>query len=247
MEIRYEALTLNELDDGTLSVTFCEKDAVRVTVPQMIDGKTVSGIGEEAFKDCKRLVSVTLPEGNAWDLDGFSRIEEYAFQNCTSLTGITLPDSVYTVARGAFYGCRSLISAKFPKNCYLAAYAFSGCTALKTLSPLPNVSEGLFSGCTALGKITLSDTVSEIDEDAFEHCTALGEMTLPESVKRVGALSFRGCLNLKKVIFLASDGWYASNRYRAEEVAIDVSDSASNAKRLATADFDDGTVAWYRH
>ena len=54
--IRYENLTLTELDEGTLAVTFCDKDAVRVTVPDKIDGKTVSAIGEEAFKDCKRLI-----------------------------------------------------------------------------------------------------------------------------------------------------------------------------------------------
>jgi len=247
--IRYENLTLTELDDGTLAVTFCDKDAVRVTVPDKIDGKTVSAIGEEAFKDCKCLISVTLPERDLFDFDsaGLTEIGEYAFSGCVSLTEIEIPESVSGIGRGAFHSCRSLIKATLPVPIYLAPYTFAECVALRSLSPIGTVSEGLFSGCSSLERITLSEFCREIDEDAFEHCVSLCDVTLPKSVKRVGALAFRGCQKLHKVTFLESGGWYASNRYRAEDVAIDVSDPVSNAKRLATADFDDGTVAWYRH
>lgn len=72
----------------------------------------VRGIGDEAFKDCNLLTSITI-EG-CMDFIG-----NYAFKNCTGLTEITLPqywnDTEYEgyidIGYGAFQGChlRSLI------------------------------------------------------------------------------------------------------------------------------------------
>ena len=53
-------------------------------------------IGENAFLNCTRLSSITIPES-------VTNIGKKAFNGCTSLTGITLPYSVTNIAESAFY------------------------------------------------------------------------------------------------------------------------------------------------
>ena len=50
-----------------------------LTIPSVIEGTKVVGIGDSAFKGCYSLSSVTIP-------DGVTSIGEYAFEGCSSLT-----------------------------------------------------------------------------------------------------------------------------------------------------------------
>ena len=66
---------------------------------------SVTGIGESAFKDCKTLTSVTIP-------DGMVTIGTSAFYGCSQLKSITFPSSVTSIGTSAFTGCDNLIFAK---------------------------------------------------------------------------------------------------------------------------------------
>ena len=61
----------------------------------------------EAFRDCKQLTEITIP-------DGVTCIGEYAFYNCSSLTGMIFPDSVKHIGYGALVGCSGLESISVP-------------------------------------------------------------------------------------------------------------------------------------
>lgn len=251
-EIKYGPLTL-ELIEGLYGtgycVTACDKDAVEAEIPLRVGEYNVLSIGNYAFEDCEELIRVRFPmpdsEENREET-GLREIGEYAFSGCTSLVTAHIPDTVIIVSRGAFYGCVALVAVEFPLSAYIAPYAFSGCRALIIVPPLRSVSEGTFRDCSRLDCVTLTDRCLEIGEDAFEHCESLRCVIIPDSVRRIEALAFRGCYALTRVAFAEPEGWYASNRYNDSEVAIDLTDAASNARRLSRMDFDDGVIAWYR-
>lgn len=84
-----------------------------IIIPQMLDGYTVTAIGDSAFKHQysfgKNYSSVTLP-------DTIKSIGEFAFWN-TNITSINLPDGLENIGKGAFVGCNSItyrMSANHP-------------------------------------------------------------------------------------------------------------------------------------
>jgi len=103
------------------------KDYTEITVPATHNGKDVTVIGYNAFKDFKQVTKITLPET-------ITEIQDGAFQGCTALTGINLPESVIKIQQAAFRDCTSLKTIIWPPDLtYIDAYMFSNCTSLETI------------------------------------------------------------------------------------------------------------------
>ena len=83
------------LDDGTVEITGYNGSAETVVIPGTIDGKSVTSIGNYAFRNCSSLTSRTIP-------DGVTSIGSSAFIDCSNLTSITIPDSVTSIGYWAF-------------------------------------------------------------------------------------------------------------------------------------------------
>ena len=67
------------------------------------DTTGLTSIGPGAFRGCKSLTNVTIP-------DSVISIGYKAFCDCESLTSVTILDSVTEIGTGAFCGCKSLTS-----------------------------------------------------------------------------------------------------------------------------------------
>ena len=84
-----------------------------VTIPASvtIEGNTyaVKAIGDDAFINCLRITSVTMPEG-------IESIGDYAFRQCGSLTQIVVPEGVKSIGDNAFADCRSLQKLVLPST-----------------------------------------------------------------------------------------------------------------------------------
>ena len=247
--ISYGPLTLVPSEDGSYTVTACEKTACRVTIPQKVCGHPVTSVAADAFADCTLLAAVTFEEPCEEALfEGrcLTELGDHAFSGCTALYDLCLPTGLRFVGLGCFRGCTALARLACPPDVCFCPYAFSGCTALSEVPPLFYLSEGIFEGCTSLTALTLAATLDEIPESAFEHCEGLLEITIPAAVRVIGALAFRSCRALQSVTFLAPLSWYAEDSYHEEAHPIDVCDPARNAAILRGMDFDDGILRWLK-
>ncbi|MBE3136418.1 MAG: right-handed parallel beta-helix repeat-containing protein, partial [Thermoplasmata archaeon] len=122
-----------------------------VVIPGMIEGKSVTFIGDNAFYYCTSLTSITIP-------DSVTIIGNYAFAYCYALTSITIPDSVTSIGGGVFQSCTSLTSVIIPSN-------------------VTSIGWSAFYECTALTSVTIGSGVASIWDSAFRSCTSLTSIT----------------------------------------------------------------------
>ena len=135
------------IDDYTVTITGYTGKGGDVTIPSTIDGKSVAEIDKSAFKDCKSLKSVVIPNSVTY-------IGQYAFSGCTGLTSITIPNSVTYIGNDAFSGCTGLTSITIPDS-------------------VTDIKDRAFYGCTGLKSITIPNSVTYIGQNAFHGCTGL--------------------------------------------------------------------------
>ena len=193
--------------DGTIQITEVNQNIVNAVIPAEIDGYTVTSIGNNAFKKCTKLASVTIP-------DTVKSIGINAFWYCTSLSEINIPDSVTTICRYAFEGCGSLKSISIPDSVIrIAEGAFSSCTSLTNIDISPNHPVYAFNNGMLISKKDMTlvqffgqgfETcdipwgIKKIGGSAFEE-TKLSSVIIPDSVTSIGNYAFRDMKNLKEI------------------------------------------------
>lgn len=184
-----------------------------VDIPETIEGKVVTRIGEGAFASCDSLKTVNLP--NSLQSIGYN-----AFQGCSSLESIVIPENVTSIENGVFTYCTSLKSVKLPDSLVtIGQCAFYDCSSLEEIS-LPKsmadvggmISVSLFSGCKSLKRVRIPDGIVSIEGNAFADCESLTDITIPESVEQIGEKAFIRCKSLMNVTIpkkVSSIGLYA--------------------------------------
>ena len=177
---------------GTV-LTGCDKDALPLN---LVIPEGVTSIGDDAFKYCSSLESITIP-------DSVTSIGNKAFYGCESLKSVTIGKSVTSIGFEAFRGCKSLTSITIPASVTSIGWsAFSWCTSLTSITIPDNVTSignYAFSGCTSLTSITIPASVTSIGGSAFKDCESLASITIPASVTSIGEYAFDGCESLKSI------------------------------------------------
>lgn len=126
-------------------------------IPDVIDGCTVTKIGDGAFQNTK-LKRLILPEH-------LYMIGKNAFSSCP-LTKLTFPDSLRSVGIGAFASCD--FTEIHLENTHVSV-----------------IPEKCFGWCGKLSKIVLPDTLVSIENNAFVECSRLERLVVPENTQSI--------------------------------------------------------------
>ncbi len=195
-EIYRDIFTISSVGEVKLKASVDRNSLTTVTIPNMINGATVTSIGDEIFKECISLTSITIP-------NSVTSIGNAAFNSCISLTGITLPNSVTSIGDEVFKECISLISITLPNSVTsIGDEVFKECISLTSIT-LPNsvtsIGDSAFKDCSSLTSITLPNSVTTIGNEAFNHCTKLTSITIPNFVTSIGISAFSFCTSLTSI------------------------------------------------
>ena len=107
-----QAIAYNFTVDGivykSLSVTTCEVIDVEdgyegsIAIPEQVTynglTRTVTAIGNNAFRECTGLTDIDIP-------NSVTSIGYYAFLRCSKLTNIVIPNSVSAIGTSTFSNC----------------------------------------------------------------------------------------------------------------------------------------------
>ena len=202
-------------DGNSVTITKCDENASgTLVISSSYNGKPVTAIGFQAFRDCTSLTSVTIP-------DSVTSIGNSAFRNCSGLTSVTIPDSVTSIGNFAFYLCSSLTSIEvvvgnseytsqdgvlFNKNKTTLIVYPGGKQSGHYSIPGSVISIGIYAfwDCSSLTSVTIPDSVTSIGDSAFEGCSGLTSVTIPDSVTSIGRYAFYNCSSLTSVTIPAS-------------------------------------------
>ncbi len=174
------------VSNGEAIITACDTSISGVvTIPSTLGDCYVTGIDNEAFKDCTLLTSITIPAG-------VKSIGYWAFYNCTSLTAINVDtnNQAYCSIDGALFNKDKTEIICFPAG-------KSG--EYEIPAGVMNIGDSAFEVCTFLTSITIPDSVTSIGGYAFYDCSALTSIALPDSVMSMGDSAFYGCSSLEGI------------------------------------------------
>lgn len=102
-----------EVNGESVTITGYTGNEASVVIPNEIEGKPVTAIGERAFSKNNTLTSVAIP-------DSVTGIGDYAFFE-SGLKNINIPAGVTTIGRSAFTNCKSLSSVTFAEGSRLSS------------------------------------------------------------------------------------------------------------------------------
>ena len=187
-----------------------------ITIPSSINHNgtiySVTGIGENAFRDCPNLYSVTFP-------NSIAAIESNAFYGCNHLSSISIPNSVTSIGDSAFRGCTALKTLYF--NAISCANFSSASSSpfyglnIKTINignGVLNIPANFACGLTQLENVTIPNSIISIGKSAFAGCSSLASIVIPSLVTSIDSHTFSGCSGLTSITIplgVTSIGWCA--------------------------------------
>ena len=156
------------------------------------DPSSLETIGNEAFANCVKLVSVAGQGNTGVDCPNIVRINSSAFQN-TGIRRVSMGTNgaEMTMGENVFNNCPSLTTVNLPNLAEVPRMTFFGCHALQSVNlmiALESIADYAFANCTSLQSISLRN-VKTLGAHSFENCTSLERLVLPKIVS-IGERAF---------------------------------------------------------
>lgn len=148
-----------------------------VIIPSEYKSRTVKSIGDNAFKDCIGITSITIP-------DSVTSIGYEAFSGCTKLENIYYTGDIASWCK--ISGLNNLLTSL--RTLYINGNKIEG--NLNIPNNVTSIGSYSFSFCGKLTGITIPDSVTSIGKDAFRDCTGLVNITIGDSVSNIDSSAF---------------------------------------------------------
>ena len=231
------------LDDNNVATVVSNDYSGDIVIPATVSYENVSynvtALGDECFRDCSSLTSVTMPEG-------VTSLGTRCFYGCSSLTSVTIPESATSLGEWCFYGS-SLTSVTIPESVTsLGDYCFYGCSSLTSVTipeSVTTLGTSCFCNCPGLTNMQVAEgnsvydsrdncnaiietasntmlagckntviptTVTSLGDYCFSGCSSLTSVTIPESVTSLSSWCFYGCSSLTKMQVAEGNSVYDS-------------------------------------
>ena len=185
-------------------------------------------IADEAFKGCKGLTEIRLPES-------LVSIGDYAFSE-TAIRSIHIPQNVENIGFAAFLDCPQMERITVDErntvfdsrdNCnalmYSSAHALmTGCRNTVIPESTHIIGRAAFAYCEGLTEIQLPAGVAYIDDFAF-FLSSLTSISIGENVYYIGAGALSGCPNLTRIQIDKNNKHFTSGS--KHNMAVSIADS----------------------
>ena len=201
-----------------------------LNIPSTLDGLTVSGIDDEAFRDKTDISKVNIPSSVTF-------IGYRAFAG-SSIRSIDIPSTVtkfgFSWGFHTFENCDNLTTVTFNASTDVPNDAFNDCDALKTVTIgncTTSIGKKAFNDCDSLSTVKLGNKISSIGDYAFEN-TVIKSISIPSSVSYIGYAAFRNTkltsVNIPATVTEFGTGWDGCSTFRDCSKLTTVTFNASN-------------------
>ena len=198
-----------EVSEGGAVITAYNGGKTDIRIPETLDSKSVTQIGEKAFSSNKDIKKVTLP-------DTVTKIDKQAFYNCTSLENLHLPQNLLEIGESAFRNC-AIKEIVLPNSLIkIENYAFYDCEKLQSVfigSGVNVISSFVFSHCPQLEHMVVSEQNAVYD--SRNNCNAILETKTNELVS--------GCSASTVPVGTTAIGWGAFYGSSIQSITLPVS------------------------